>query len=743
MPVTQILTTVGRISGPVTTYTLTPEANNVDEGSSLTFTMGGTNVPGGTYYWTIETNAGDFATTSGTVEIPTNYPVTGSNLVSFTVTPTADATTEGSETFTVALRSGSTSGTILATSSSVTINDTSFSLGSLKIGGQTRSWTYTNATSATYGAYTYPDGTSGSLHTLTGSQYVLSEAWGATSDISFNLWFYPTANNTIILGELGQPEENSNWHLSMLEIDSTNHLKGRVWQMGGVFAEPEVTSTGTATLNAWNHVYMYFNSATSTFSMSLNNETAVTQGGVNRNLPTFYYWGIGLVDNQNMGSNARYQGKFDGLVIDENIANGSTYTATKAKYIPPLSLVFNQPIGNYLTIPADADWNLGTTWTIEFWINANSSANGSTHMSGGIWGLLNQGGWATTNSINIALSGSNLIVGQGGQYGNVEFTEPTPSQWTHVAIANNAGTQKVFYNGVQQTKVTGTYSTANYTNSTDSLAIGTISGSSSRFDGKMALVRISNAAKYSTAFIPTTTYGVEADTKLFLSLNTPLVDSMSHSMTNNGVTMSTTVPDTFAPMSLQFVQAQTDYLDVAASSDWALSRTWTIEFWSKASKVSTEGDLLTVMCQDYTDGNSIQIIYQGGSFEIQGTNRIAAEPTPGVWTHVALVNTVADGMTLYYNGVSQYAGGYWSLANNTAPIRIGARGTADFQRFDGLLALIRISNTAKYTGTFTPSNNYGVEADTKLFLGEKVPLIDAKGHAITNNGVTVSTGYPA
>jgi hypothetical protein len=140
------------------------------------------------------------------------------------------------------------------------------------------------------------------------------------------------------------------------------------------------------------------------------------------------------------------------------------------------------------------------------------------------------------------------------------------------------------------------------------------------------------------------------------------------------------------------------------------------------------------MCQDYTDGGGIQILYQNG-FQIQGGPTLAAEPTPGVWTHVALVNTVADGMTLYYNGVSQYTGGYWSLANNTNPIRIGARGTADFQRFDGLLALIRISNTAKYSATFTPTTTYGVEGDTKLFLGKAAPLIDAKGHITTNTGV--------
>ena len=105
------------LDGPNSTYTLTPAANNVNEGSSLEFTVDGTNIPDGNYYWTV-TNSGDFGTTSGV------FPM-GGNTGTFTVTPTADATTEGSETFTVSIRSASTSGTVLATSEPITINDTS------------------------------------------------------------------------------------------------------------------------------------------------------------------------------------------------------------------------------------------------------------------------------------------------------------------------------------------------------------------------------------------------------------------------------------------------------------------------------------------------------------------------------------------------------------------------------------------------------------------------------------------
>ena len=99
------------------TYGVTPGTISVNEGSSLTFNVSGSDITDGTYYWTI-TNAGDFGTRSGAVIITNN---TGS----FSVTPTTDSTTEGAETFTASLRSGSTSGPVLATSATVTILDTS------------------------------------------------------------------------------------------------------------------------------------------------------------------------------------------------------------------------------------------------------------------------------------------------------------------------------------------------------------------------------------------------------------------------------------------------------------------------------------------------------------------------------------------------------------------------------------------------------------------------------------------
>ena len=98
------------------TYAVTAPAS-INEGSTGTFTVSGTNLDNGEILFYTVTNAGDFVTFQGSVSI-TN------NAASFTLTPRADATTEGQETAQVQLRIGSVNGTIVAFDNFV-INDTS------------------------------------------------------------------------------------------------------------------------------------------------------------------------------------------------------------------------------------------------------------------------------------------------------------------------------------------------------------------------------------------------------------------------------------------------------------------------------------------------------------------------------------------------------------------------------------------------------------------------------------------
>lgn len=109
------------ISAPAT-YTLTPAATSVNEGSSLTFTVGGTNIVNGTYWWVVafggSSSQSDFDQAGGSFTITSN---TGT----FSVPIYADLLKEGVETFTVSVREGSIVGQALANSGTITINDTS------------------------------------------------------------------------------------------------------------------------------------------------------------------------------------------------------------------------------------------------------------------------------------------------------------------------------------------------------------------------------------------------------------------------------------------------------------------------------------------------------------------------------------------------------------------------------------------------------------------------------------------
>ena len=127
-PVVQTSSTV-TVNDVVASYTLTPSSLVVTEGSTLTVTVSGSNIPNGTYYWTIHQEEGtvtasDFnpASFNGTVSVSNNSG-------SFNVTLVSDRLTEGEEKIIIRLRQGSITGTELAYTSIITVSDTSRNVG--------------------------------------------------------------------------------------------------------------------------------------------------------------------------------------------------------------------------------------------------------------------------------------------------------------------------------------------------------------------------------------------------------------------------------------------------------------------------------------------------------------------------------------------------------------------------------------------------------------------------------------
>lgn len=121
--VTLVSSTVNIADTSIAQYSITNSANSVNEGSSVTFTFTfTTSGPDETFYWT---NVGSATTTDFTDSINSGSFITTAGTGSIVRTLRNDTTTEGSESVQIQIRSGSFSGTVVALSSAVTVNDTS------------------------------------------------------------------------------------------------------------------------------------------------------------------------------------------------------------------------------------------------------------------------------------------------------------------------------------------------------------------------------------------------------------------------------------------------------------------------------------------------------------------------------------------------------------------------------------------------------------------------------------------
>ena len=126
-----VTTSSNVIIGDITpTVNITESSTFVDEGGSVTFTISGSNIPDGTYYYTIYEEEGTIAATDFNPESLNGSFSVSNNSGSLTITLANDLSTEGTDKFKVQIRIGSITGTIVAESNIITIGDTSKGVGS-------------------------------------------------------------------------------------------------------------------------------------------------------------------------------------------------------------------------------------------------------------------------------------------------------------------------------------------------------------------------------------------------------------------------------------------------------------------------------------------------------------------------------------------------------------------------------------------------------------------------------------
>ena len=111
--------------------TVTPSTTTINEGSTVIMTVSGANIPNGSYYYTIKEEEGSVtpADFGGNINFTGSFSVTNGT-GAFSLGIAQDRETEGIDRFLVEIRKDSITGTILATSSVITIGDISRAVGS-------------------------------------------------------------------------------------------------------------------------------------------------------------------------------------------------------------------------------------------------------------------------------------------------------------------------------------------------------------------------------------------------------------------------------------------------------------------------------------------------------------------------------------------------------------------------------------------------------------------------------------
>jgi len=393
---------------------------------------------------------------------------------------------------------------------------------------------------------------------------------------------------------------------------------------------------------------------------------------------------------------------------------------------------------SWLVVNDGSQFNLGTTWTIEFSVNASAS---STTAAGGIWGLINQGGWAVSNKINIALSGGNLIVGGGDDGSDRAWSEPVPNRWTNVVIVNNAGILSVFYDGIFQPLQhhgPGTFGSGDY-NSTLPVYIGRLTpGYGGWFIGKLTNIRITDQALYTsgnfTAKLTPAVIAGHTRLRWIPASGGLLTDSSGNatSITNNGNNVTYNDGDIVLTPVTRYAyvfNGSDSYIRLDGTpSDWFMQTGWTIEYWCKPDVASPSNTVFGVIGQNPGE-QEIDIYHNNGRLWMSNgrgyPSGLCAEPTPGVWTQVTIVKQGTD-LRIYYNGTQVFAGlSDITVTDNTGSLYIGVRGSIGIQYFPGSLAGIRINY--QYSGT-----------NVLNLSGATLTDSSASAHAISNTNVTIT-----
>jgi len=405
-------------------------------------------------------------------------------------------------------------------------------------------------------------------------------------------------------------------------------------------------------------------------------------------------------------------------------ANGDVHTDTTVKKIGTASAEFDGT-GDYLTIPSSGDFGFGASsdFTLELWFYRTASDTYPYILDG-----RTAGGEGNYPTIYLDSTDSYKPVYYTNSSARVTSSATTTtSTWYHLAIVRASGTTTMYLDGSS----VGTWSDST-TYAACPLTIGDYSTVGTyEWTGYMDEIRISNTARYTRSFAPSTTeFTADKYTRLLLHCDgadsgTTFTDSSwtgapRHIITPNGNVANTRAQSKVGDSSIVF-DGTGDFLTIPNSSDFHFGTgDFTIEFWVYQN--ASSGMIMAAQSafQFYISSGTLAM-YCGDAADnydnISDASFFGALAND-TWQHIAFVRS---GTTFYGfvdgTAVSTDTGISATVYAFTSIVGIGEHSNGSYVWDGGYLDEIRISDTARYTGTFTPSTTeFTTDSNTKLLI---------------------------
>ncbi len=568
-------------------------------------------------------------------------------------------------------------------------------------------------------------------------------AWDfGTGDFTIETWIYPTTSGTVrVIGSAFSNSGNDGWSF---ELTSGNTL---TFYAEGAY---KVTSTGTVTANAWNHVAvsrsgtslrLFINgvldgsatdstnisgstatitisatpSGTALFTGYQSNFRVVTGTAVYTSAFTPSTTPLTAITNTSLltcQSNRFVDNSTNAFAITRN---GDVRVTPFSPFAPSAAYSastnggsgYFDGSGDYLTAADNADFEIGNgDFTAEAWVYLTVSPSDFIDVFGK---------WVNATAASqswVLYIESNRQVGfyirdASDNVFNVQTTLAiSVNEWNHIACTRS-GTSFTFYiNGVS--RQTGT-SSITARDAASVLAVGGGSTGTNLVTGYLSDVRLVKGSVVTPpSGGPTSPLTAVSGTEFLLNFtNAGIFDNTGK---NNLETVGNAQIDTgtkkYGTGSMEF-DGTGDVLVIPSNENFNFGTgNFTVEFWVYIDSLAAVRTLFRI------DGSTIFIIYAStdGRIGVQGgassyIETAASTITTSTWYHIAVTKTSTNTHTIYLNGVSQATPSTAGTMPSSYPagvVSVGAQSSGSGS-LDGFIDDLRITKgVARYTANFTP-----------------------------------------